>query len=98
MARNVAANRHNRLRFRLNFHGREWTEGSGLKDTPKNRTRAEARAVLISVQGQIGYGRTRRLAFAPATVELISSSVIGYGLVKTANGGWLSLSDSPSSC
>jgi len=44
----VKANRHGKLRFRLNSQGREWTEGIGLKDTAKNRTRAEARAVLIS--------------------------------------------------
>ena len=48
MACKVDANRHNRLRFRLNYHGREWTEGIGLKDTVKNRMRADARAVLIS--------------------------------------------------
>ena len=54
MACNVATNRHKRLRFRLNYRGREWTEGIGLTDTPKNRMRAEARAVLISEEMEHG--------------------------------------------
>jgi hypothetical protein len=48
MACKVKVNRHGLLAFRLYWDGRESWEGTGLKDTPKNRQRMEARAVLIS--------------------------------------------------
>jgi integrase len=37
-----------RLRFRLRCQGEEWSEGSKLRVTAKNRQRMEARALLIS--------------------------------------------------
>src|SRR5262249_51950413 len=48
MACKVKLNRHGFLAFRLYWDGIESWEGTGLKDTPKNRQRMEARAVLIS--------------------------------------------------
>jgi integrase len=48
MACIVKANPHGNLAFRLYWNGIESWEGTGLKDTPKNRQRMEARAVLIS--------------------------------------------------
>jgi integrase len=50
MACKVKVNRHGFLAFRLYWDGKESWEGTEWKDTPKNRTRAEARAVLISEQ------------------------------------------------
>jgi hypothetical protein len=48
MACKVKVNRHGYLAFRLYWEGNESWEGTEWKDTPKNRTRAEARAMLIS--------------------------------------------------
>jgi integrase len=50
MACKVKVNRHGFLAFRLYWDRNESWEGTEWKDTPKNRTRAEARAVLISEQ------------------------------------------------
>ena len=44
----VYVNRHGRLTFRLYWNGIESWEGTGLKDTPKNRKRVEARAELMT--------------------------------------------------
>jgi integrase len=54
MACKVKVNRHGLLAFRLYWDGRESWEGTGLKDTPKNRQRMEARAVLISEEMEQG--------------------------------------------
>ncbi len=48
MACKVKVNRHGFLAFRLYWNGQTSWEGTGLVDTPKNRERMEARAVLIS--------------------------------------------------
>jgi len=48
MACHVKVNRHGYLAFRLFWDGRDSWEGTQWKDTPKNRERATARAVLIS--------------------------------------------------
>ena len=48
MACKVKVNRHGYLAFRLYWEGNESWEGTAWKDTPKNRIKAEARAVLIS--------------------------------------------------
>jgi hypothetical protein len=48
MACKVKVNRHGYLAFRLYWNGNESWEGTDWKDTPKNRERAEARAVLMS--------------------------------------------------
>jgi Arm DNA-binding domain len=54
MACKVKPNRHGFLAFRLYWDGRQSWEGTGLKDTPKNRERMEARAVLISEEMERG--------------------------------------------
>ena len=54
MACHVKVNRHGFLAFRLYWDGRESWEGSGLKDTGKNRQRLEARAVLINEEMENG--------------------------------------------
>ena len=54
MACKVKTNKHKSLAFRLYWNGMESWEGAGLKDTPKNRRRIEARAVLISEQMEKG--------------------------------------------
>lgn len=54
MACSVKTNRHGRLAFRLYWNALESWEGTGLKDTEKNRQRMEARAVLISEEMEQG--------------------------------------------
>ncbi len=54
MACKVKINRHGFLAFRLYWNGIESWEGTGLRDTPKNRKRVEARAVLISEEMENG--------------------------------------------
>jgi integrase len=54
MACKVKVNRHGFLAFRLYWEAYESWEGTSWKDTPKNRERAEARAVLISEQIENG--------------------------------------------
>jgi integrase len=54
MACKVKVNRHGFLAFRLYWNGYESWEGTDWRDTPKNRERAEARAVLISEQMEKG--------------------------------------------
>ncbi len=48
MACKVKINRHGFLAYRLYWNGWESWEGTGLRDTPRNRKRVEARAVLIN--------------------------------------------------
>ncbi len=48
MGYKVDVNRHGNLRFRLYWNGMDWTEGSTLTDTPKNRDKMQARAFFIS--------------------------------------------------
>jgi len=48
MACKVKTSKQDKLAFRLYWDGHESWEGTDLKDTPKNRQRMEARAVLIS--------------------------------------------------
>jgi Arm domain-containing DNA-binding protein/integrase-like protein len=50
MACKVKVNRHGFLAFRLYWDSYESWEGTEWRDTPKNRERAQARAVLISEQ------------------------------------------------
>jgi integrase len=54
MACTVKVNRHGYLAFRLYWNGIESWEGTGLKDTSKNRQRMEARAVLMSEEIERG--------------------------------------------
>jgi integrase len=54
MACKVTVNRHGFLAFRLYWNGHKAWEGTRLKDTPKNRERVQARAVLISEQMEVG--------------------------------------------
>jgi Arm DNA-binding domain len=54
MACKVKVNRHGFLAFRLYWNGLDSWEGTDLKDTPKNRQRMEARAVLISEEMERG--------------------------------------------
>jgi integrase len=54
MACKVQVNRHGHLAFRLYWDGIESWEGTGLKDTSKNRQRMEARAVLMSEEIERG--------------------------------------------
>jgi integrase len=54
MACKVKKNQHGFLAFRLYWDGHESWEGTGLKDTPKNRERMEARAVMMSEQMENG--------------------------------------------
>ena len=54
MACHVKTNRHGFLAFRLYWNGQESWEGTGLRDTPKNRKRVEARAVLINEEMEAG--------------------------------------------
>ena len=54
MACKVTVNRHGFLAFRLYWAGHKAWEGTGLKDTPKNRERVQARAVLMSEQMERG--------------------------------------------
>ena len=54
MACSVKVNRHGYLAFRLYWNGMESWEGTGLKDTSKNRQRMEARAVLMSEEIERG--------------------------------------------
>jgi integrase len=58
MACVVKVSRHQRLALRLYWNGIESWEGTGLKETPKNRQRLEARALLISeemARGEFDY-------------------------------------------
>src|SRR4029453_7505760 len=48
MACKIKVNQHGYLAFRLYWNGMESWEGTGLKETPKNRQRMEARATLIT--------------------------------------------------
>jgi len=54
MACKVKVNRHGFLAFHLFWNGQRSWEGSGLRDTVKNRKRVEARAVLISEEIENG--------------------------------------------
>jgi integrase len=54
MACKVKLNPHGNLAFRLYWNGMESWEGTGLKDTAKNRQRMEARAVLMSEEIEKG--------------------------------------------
>ena len=54
MACKVTCNRHGQLAFRLYWDGNKFWEGTSLKDTPKNRERMQARAVLISEEMERG--------------------------------------------
>jgi hypothetical protein len=48
MACKVKVNRHGYLAFRLYWNGLESWEGTGWKNSPKNRERAEARALIMT--------------------------------------------------
>ena len=50
MACKVKVNRHGYLAFRFYWNGREFWQGTGWKDTPKNRLKAEGKAVEMTEQ------------------------------------------------
>src|SRR5438445_6175128 len=50
MSCTVHINRRGNLTFRLYFNGIESWEGTGLKDTPRNREKAEAKAKLVTAE------------------------------------------------
>jgi len=54
MACKVKVNRHGFLAFRMYWNGTESWEGTGLKDTARNRKRVEARSELINEQMEAG--------------------------------------------
>jgi len=54
MACKVKVNRHGFLAFRLYWNGRESWEGTGLRNTLRNRKRVEARAELINEEIETG--------------------------------------------
>jgi integrase len=51
----VHANRHGYLHLRVNYQGRQWSEGTGLKDTPANRKFIEAKALIINREMKAGH-------------------------------------------
>ncbi len=54
MACKVKVNRHGYLAFRFYWNGREFWQGTGWKDTPKNRVKAEGKAVEITDEIKAG--------------------------------------------
>jgi len=48
MACKVKVNRHGFLAFRFYWNGREFWQGTGWRDTPKNRIKAEGKALEIT--------------------------------------------------
>jgi len=54
MACIVKTNQHGNLRYVLYWNGMQWTEGTKLRDTVKNRRRVEAKAVLITDEMENG--------------------------------------------
>jgi hypothetical protein len=54
MSCKIRRNRHGFLAYRLYWEGRESHEGTGLRDTPKNRARLERRAEVISEEIKAG--------------------------------------------
>jgi len=54
MACIVKPNQHGNLRYVLYWNGMQWTEGTKLRDTVKNRRRVEAKAVLITDEMESG--------------------------------------------
>jgi len=48
MACKVKVNRHDNLAFRFYWNGREFWQGTDWRDTPKNRTKAEGKAIEIT--------------------------------------------------
>jgi hypothetical protein len=54
MACKVKVNRHGYLAFRFYWNGREFWQGTGWTDTPKNRTKAEGKAVEMTEEIKAG--------------------------------------------
>ena len=59
MSCTVRTNKHGNLSLRLFWQGREWQErvtnrGKPVKDTPLNRKRVEARALIINEEMEAG--------------------------------------------
>src|SRR3990170_250082 len=54
MACKVKVNRHGNLAFRFYWNGREFWQGTDWNDTPKNRTKAEGKAVEITEEIKAG--------------------------------------------
>jgi len=54
MACKVKVNRHGYLAFRFYWQGREFWQGTGWRDTPKNRAKAEGKAVEITEEIKAG--------------------------------------------
>ena len=57
----IRVNRHGYLAYRLRWNGRESHEGTGLRDTPKNRATLEARACVITDEMPRGHVRLSSL-------------------------------------
>jgi hypothetical protein len=94
MACKVKVNRHGYLAFRLYWDGLESWEGTDWKDTPKNRIRAEARAVLISEhmdKGTFDYLKcfpegNRADQFKPKITQTVESTPI---TINSYYAGWI---------
>ena len=54
MACKVKVNQHGYLAFRFYWNGREFWQGTGWTDTPKNRTKAEGKAIEITDEIEAG--------------------------------------------
>jgi len=54
MGCSVHINQHGNLTFRLYFNGIESWEGTGLKDTPRNREKVETKAKVVSAEIEAG--------------------------------------------
>src|SRR5262245_60644735 len=54
MACKVKVNRHGYLAFRFYWNGREFWQGTGWRDTAKNRVKAEGKAVEITEEIKAG--------------------------------------------
>ena len=85
MSCRVDVNRHGNLRFRIDYQGREWSEGTKRqRDTARNRQRLEARATLISEEmerGEFDYlkwfprGNRAKEWAAPTQPEVLKSQL-----------------------
>ena len=63
MACKVKVNRHGFLAFRIYWNGHEFRQGTGWKNTPKNRIKAEGKAVEIT--DEINAGTFKYLRWFP---------------------------------
>ena len=75
MACKVKTNRHGNLAFRFYWNGREFWQGTDWNDTPKNRTKAEGKAVEITEE-MPEYIAAFKLALGPKGFAQINGDVI----------------------